>query len=159
MMKRFLSSEKGLTLIELLAGLTIASIVSIMVISYLLSGMSSFEKVNKQISQQDEANYVMTMFVNKIYVASKVEAVGGSVCTSTIKVTNRDGEVTTLGFENKHAIMNGEAIHSNRFSFQCDDSKLEVDDGNQTVSIKMSIQDESGKTLELQNKVSYVKVE
>jgi prepilin-type N-terminal cleavage/methylation domain-containing protein len=155
---RFPSSEKGLTLVELLVGLAILGIVSGMIISTLIGAMNSFKNVNNQVSLQDEANYIMTQFVNTIFIATKVEEVESSGCNYVIKVTNRENISTTLGFKDNKAVMNGESIQADALSIVCAESKITINQDDKTVSIKMAITDESGKKVNLTNNVSFVEV-
>jgi prepilin-type N-terminal cleavage/methylation domain-containing protein len=158
MSSRSILSEKGLTLIELLVVLAVSSIVSTMLFSNLIGGMNSFRSVTKQISLHDEANYVMSQFVNQIFVATKVEIIDPSPGHSIIRVTNHDGVQTTLGFENNQAVMNNAAMLPAGFSIDCQTSKISVDNHNSIVSISMVIQDQNGRNLVMKNDVSFVKV-
>jgi type II secretory pathway pseudopilin PulG len=171
-------NESGLSLVELLVTLAITSLISVLIFTNLFSGMKSYKNVNKQISLHDEANYVMTQFVNQIYVATKVEVLyppqsgdteenAVNPCKFIIKTTKMNDEVTTLGFDKPdedvaaNAVINDQNILQSPFSIVCKDPiypSIKVDDSS--VIIEMTVQDnESGKQFELKNKVSYVKVE
>ncbi|WP_075980014.1 prepilin-type N-terminal cleavage/methylation domain-containing protein [Bacillus massilinigeriensis] len=171
-----LKSTKGLTLVELLAALALFGIISTIIISVVVSSMNNYKRVNDEILLHDEANYVMTRFVEKIYAASKVEVETQSGCTSLVKITNlvKDNggqlvdETVILGFENHNAVVDGEPIQSDSYSFSCDSPTEDPDKTNEsritvnddTVSIKMSIKDnQSEKTFELNNEVSFEKIE
>jgi hypothetical protein len=182
MNKRILSSEKGLTLVELLGYLAIISVVSVMIIGYLISSINNFKKVNEEIALHDEANYVMSEFVNYIFVATKVvpfnptNPVGSH---SLVKVTDYEGKETVLGFQNKKAVI----INKNRdteeftdvtelstYTFQSrssDESVIKLEDAvknpdQDTIEINMFLQNELSeykKEIELNSKVSFVKVD
>jgi len=158
MTKQRILSEDGLTLVELLAALTIASLIAILITSNLVGGMTSFKRVNKQISLNDEANYMMSQFVHSIYVATAVNTLDDPNYKSLIEVKHYgDDKTEKLGFRNDHkAVINGQVFHSPDVSIVPDESVMTVKDN--TVSIKMVVKDnESGKQLELDNKVSFVK--
>lgn len=172
MKKNVHSNECGLTLVELLVTIAVASFISILIYNNLIAGMNSYKSVNNQISQHDEANNVMTQFVNRIYVASKVEVVyptqtnSADPCKFIIKTTNMNGDVTTLGFEkdqngNEAAVINDQSILPSSFSIVCKDQtypSITVNDSD--VLIDMTIQDnDSKKQFELKNNVSYVNAE
>lgn len=163
MNRHILTSGKGLTLVELLVSLAIFSIISVIIIGYLIGSMNNFKRVNEEIALHDEANYVMSEFVNYIFVATKVDVVEDSNCISLITVTNFDGEVTTLGFKNNKAVIDNIPIHPSKYSFTCggsEDSKITV--AEDTVNIKMFIQDNESKfrkKLDLDSDVSFVNVE
>lgn len=153
-------NESGLTLVELLAGLAIGILVITLITSNLIGGMNSYKSVNQQISLHDEGNYVMTQFVNQIYVATKVADNIQSTNQSLIDVTNYKGKVTTLGFQNDKAFINGQVINSSQFKVDCVNSKVTIDNNQNTVLITIVVKDvASGKNFELNNKVSYVKVQ
>lgn len=159
----------GITLVEMLAALAIFGIIATLIISVCVSGMNSYKRVNSEILLHDEANYVMTQFENYIYVASKVEEITQSDCTSLIKVTNLDGDelkprTTILGFDHHNAVINGSAIQSSPYQFSCgnpeDESKLSVE--GHTVKIKMVIEDPQSdkvKNFELNNEISFESIE
>lgn len=150
-------NEKGLTLVELLATIVISSVIFILIINTLISGMTSYKSVNKQISLHDEGNYVMTQFINQIYVATNVKLIDSANDASLIEVTGFNGDKTILGFKDGKAEINGESINPTSVQIACDESKIVIDNNN-FVIINMVIQDESGKRLQLNNKVSFVKV-
>jgi prepilin-type N-terminal cleavage/methylation domain-containing protein len=181
------SNQSGLTLVELLSTLAIGSLISIILFSNLFSGMNSYKRVNNQISLHDEGNYVMTQFVNIIYVALKVDVLyppktagstGSSVetvdpCKSVIRITRYkenkldELESITLGFDRPSAIgvdpyaeINYQNILPSAFSIVCNDTtKPSIEVHDSTVFIEMTIQnDETGEQLELKNNVSYVNI-
>lgn len=176
------SNQSGLTLVELLSTLAIGSLISIILFSNLFSGMNSYKRVNNQISLHDEGNYLMTQFVNIIYVATKVDVVyppkGSSEetivpCKSIIQITKYkenkldEEENITLGFDrpptagvDPYAEINDQSILLSPFSIVCNDTtKPSIEVHDSTVFIEMTIQnDETGEQLELKNNVSYVNV-
>ena len=157
MFRRILTSSKGLTLVELLAALAVFSIISVIIIGYLIGGMKSFTKVNEDIALHDEANYVMSQFVNYIFVAIEVNKYTDGDCENCIAV-KKYGEDTTikLGFHDGDVKIDGKAIQNSKFKF-LDESMFIVNED--TVYIKMVIQGENNKILKLDSKVSFVKVD
>lgn len=165
MCRRILTSSKGLTLVELLAALAVFSIISVIIIGYLLGGMKSFKKVNEDIALHDEANYVMSEFVKYIFVATKVEEVPASECDSCIDVTGFQGATPTrLGFDNGHAIINGEQINSEKFRFSNADlgeeSKIYKNEAEDKYTVIVNIFIENNdSSIKLDSEISYVKVD
>lgn len=156
-------NEKGLTLVEVLLSLVIVSIISGIIIHYLMMGMKNYQKVNSEIMLHDEANYVMSQFVNYLFVAVEAKNVNDpNPCTSLVTVKNIDGDVTTLGFENNKAVINGNVISRSNHTFSCDptsSSKIEVQGNN--VVVKMFVEDEQSEydlKIELNSRVSYLNV-
>ncbi len=164
------TSQEGVTLIELLAALVITSIILAGIVSYLLSGMNSFKKVNEEISLHDEANYVMSQFERYIVVATDAREIIQSDDSSLIEIDVKDFdnpdvvEKVTLGFKNNQAVINDEAIHSSRFKLT-EDSEVYVEEAvegkrERNVRIKMILVDiQSKQEVELDNIVSFRKIE
>ncbi|WP_174732731.1 PilW family protein [Mesobacillus harenae] len=163
MNRQLLASSKGMTLVELLGSLALFSLISAGIMGNLIGGMDSFKVVSKEISLHDEANYIMSQFTEKVFVATQVEVVEQSDCVSLIKIKDFEGAETILGFKNNKAVINDKAIHSSLISTSCtngEQSKLVLK--NDTVFIKMFVQDKSTERdigLELDSEVSFVKVE
>lgn len=158
MKKQIALDEKGITLVELLVTAAIAGIVTVLIFSNLISGLNSFKSVNNQISLHDEANYIMTQFVNKIFVATSVSY--NEQTPSLINVNDYQNNVTTLGFQDNNAYINSQQINSSEFKIDCSKSTIKITSDQKAVLITLIIQDkQTGKSLELDNQVSYVKVE
>lgn len=66
MIKR-LSSERGITLIELLVTLVIMSIVSGVIYSVFATGFKLYQKIGIEAQLRDDADYVATMILNEMY--------------------------------------------------------------------------------------------
>lgn len=156
-------SQKGITLVEVLLSLVLVTIISGIIINFFTMGLKSYQNVNSEVLLNDEANYVMSQFVNHIFVAVKAEEINApDPCTSLIKVTNMDGAETTLGFQNNRAVINGQPVSAPKYSFSCDPSslsKIEVQGNN--VVVKMFVEDKESDhdlQLELNSRVSYLNV-
>ncbi len=150
-------NENGMSLVELLAGLTIASLIAILIFSNLVGGMKSYKNVNSQISLHDEANYIMTRFVNQFYQATSVKE--NKETAGLFEITKyKETGVTTLGFIEDKAYINNQEINSSAFSIDCAKSSIQANQN--TVYITLAVKENAtGKELVLNNKVSYVKVE
>ncbi len=172
MIRRILDSAKGLTLVELLATLAIFSLISVIIIGYLIGGMNNFKKVNEEIALHDEANYVMSEFVNYIFVATKIIDKEQTGCKSLIEVTDYYGNVSKLGFDNYKAVIiknpgteAEEKIELSSYTFSCGSiAKKKVENGKvlDKAQIKMFIRNEKAKyskEIVLDSEVSFVNVE
>lgn len=162
MIRSIFQSEKGLTLVECLVSLVIYCLITVLIIGYLVSSLNNFKRVNEEIELHDEANYVMSQFVNYIFVATKIEVVSQTETKSLVKVTDFNNQVTTLGFENNKAVINGNVIHPETYTFQSSGSNAsKITINGDTVKIQLVINDEQSrfrKNLELDSEVSYVNV-
>ncbi|WP_394233118.1 PilW family protein [Niallia oryzisoli] len=174
MKRRAATTEKGLTLVELLISLSLFGVISVLIISILFNGMNSYKNVNSQISLHDEGNYIMNKLVNPIFEANHVEQypsndnppppfpTDSANYTYLIWLKNYEGEETTLGFKKTGkpdsctAVINGTPIHSSTTTIKCSDSSITVNKDRESITIKMVVKDNDEKTLELKNEVPYI---
>lgn len=148
-MKRIFISSKGFTLVEILAGLALAGLISIIIINILLSGMNSYEKISSDVSLHNDANYVMTLFVNEIYQAKEVKP-KEDISGIELKMIAKDmTEVTKLlGFkDNKAFISDREGLSPHYFT---DESYIKID--HNKVEIKIVIENEQSE-ISLENEL------
>ncbi len=66
-MKKRIAHEGGFTLLELLAALAISTIVSTIVYSMFITGSKLYQKIQVEGQQRDDADYIATMVLNKMY--------------------------------------------------------------------------------------------
>ena len=66
-MKKILSSQRGVTLIEVLATLVIMAIVSGVIYSTFTTGLKLYQKIGIEGQLRDDADYVATMILNEMY--------------------------------------------------------------------------------------------
>lgn len=60
-------NENGMTLIEVLAGVTVAAIFSASIYGVFISGLSLYEKTSSLGQARDETDYIATMVMNELY--------------------------------------------------------------------------------------------
>ena len=66
-MRKILSSQRGLTLIEVLATLVIMAIVSGVIYSTFTTGLKLYQKIGIEGQLRDDADYAVTMILNEMY--------------------------------------------------------------------------------------------
>lgn len=66
-MRKIISTQRGLTLIEVLVTLVIMSIVSGVVYSVFSTGLKLYQKIGIEAQLRDDADYVATMILNEMY--------------------------------------------------------------------------------------------
>ncbi|KAA9023143.1 PilW family protein [Niallia endozanthoxylica] len=66
-MKKILSSQRGITLVEVLATLVIMAIVSGGIYSVFTTGLKLYQKTGIEAQLRDDADYVATMILNEMY--------------------------------------------------------------------------------------------
>lgn len=67
MKNKFILSQKGLTLVELLAALSILSIIGIITYSVLFNGIHTYERTMEETKLRDEADYIMANFIDEFF--------------------------------------------------------------------------------------------
>jgi len=133
---KFGKNERGLTLIELLAVLVLFSMIIGIVASVLVGGMKQYYKINTEALIRDEADILMTQFMNHLYSAKKAETVSPSL----IKITKTDGNVVQLGFDQtqKTATIDGNNILSSEFLQN--NSQIIYDAADHSIKVILNIQ-------------------
>ncbi|WP_052343501.1 PilW family protein [Bacillus massiliigorillae] len=66
-MKKHITSQKGVTLIELLVTVAISSIVLTVIYSVFATGLTLFQKIQLEGQMRDDADYIATMILNEMY--------------------------------------------------------------------------------------------
>lgn len=95
-MKQLLEQENGLSLVELLAALALAGIISIVVMNFFAGGLRSYDVTHTQTTLHNDANYVMTLFSNEIYEAESVKQISDSEIL--LNEGSKDDREVKLGF-------------------------------------------------------------
>ncbi|WP_147535419.1 PilW family protein [Bacillus marasmi] len=187
MSRRILKSQSGLTFIELLVTLMVFTMLTSLVIGYLINSMNNFKRVNEEIALHDEANYVMSQMVNYIFVAKDVKLVSDSTSSYLIEVTSFEDKKTIVGFACNKAVIatdygsftgSGLDCTNNKFKgiplqpisndyinfidYESDKTEISIDHIKDTVKIEMVLENEQSKyrkPLVLNSEVSFVHVE
>ncbi|GIN60278.1 hypothetical protein J27TS8_02710 [Robertmurraya siralis] len=68
-MKKLIRTENGFTLVEVLVTLVIMAIVSGIIYSVFTTGLKLYQKIGIEAQLRDDADYVATMILNKMYEA------------------------------------------------------------------------------------------
>lgn len=66
-MNKLLSSQRGLTLIELLLAVVITAIVSVVIYSVFITGVNLYQKIQIEGQLRDDADYIATLIMNEMY--------------------------------------------------------------------------------------------
>lgn len=98
-LRKFINNKRGLTLIEILAALTIGTIVIGLAFSVLLNSMNAYKRTeNKQLLQQ-EANIILTQ-LRTIHRSESTYVIGYSELENQYKITLANGKTENLGNSN-----------------------------------------------------------
>lgn len=109
--------QRGLTLVESLLSLVLFSIIATAVYFVLLNGLKTENKIYNETLIRDEADLVMSEFINVLYTAtpSKVKETVNDPNTLVYKLNNNTSK--TIGFIQNKPVIDGRQISSNDFNF------------------------------------------
>lgn len=71
LLKKILSNEQGLTLIELLVSTILVAIISILAFKVLLQGIETSQSIQQETSLRDEADIIIAKFVKDLYTTKQ----------------------------------------------------------------------------------------
>ncbi len=110
-MIRYFHNNRGITLPEVLITLVLLSIVSIAIYSFLFNGLHSYEKVRTETAFRDEADIVMTSFINSLYPVKEAEITKREFKPAEEIYLVTINQTTTIGFKNGMALLNGQVLN------------------------------------------------
>jgi prepilin-type N-terminal cleavage/methylation domain-containing protein len=92
-------NEKGVTLIELMAAITILSLIGGIIWGILFQGNRSSQDSISKNNIQEEAN-IMIMKLKRIHQTSKEYTINSTSCSVTVNATKQDGSTQNTEFKN-----------------------------------------------------------
>ncbi|MCK6257930.1 prepilin-type N-terminal cleavage/methylation domain-containing protein [Fictibacillus sp. KIGAM418] len=152
MIKR-IKNEGGLTLVELLLSLSIMLIISAVAYFVFLNGLNSYKKTYTETLIRDEADVIMTQFMNVVYPAK--DALLSTDKNNVIILDKGKKTEQKFGFDGSNAVLNSTAL--NNSDFDLSGSVLELDTTANTIKIKMKIKStksDKAKPLALNSQIS-----
>jgi prepilin-type N-terminal cleavage/methylation domain-containing protein len=90
--------QRGITLIELLATITILSFVGVIIWSIFFQGYTFSHKSMSKNSIQQEATIILTN-LTKIHQTSKQYEISNTACTITVTITKQDSSIQSQEFK------------------------------------------------------------
>ena len=130
-------NNRGVTLPEVLITLVLLSIVSIAIYSFLFNGLHSYEKVRAETGFRDDADIIMTSFINTLYPVTESEITSRTFQSSTDTYLLTINNTDTIGFQNGQALLNGQILNDK--SYDLSGSKItETSKGNFEITIAIS---------------------
>lgn len=156
----FSQKEQGVTLVELLAAITITTLIGLIAYSVLFSGFKTYERVKAEDTIRDEADVIMVQLISSLYTEKEADI--------TKKVLNDNesgnsylefngGEQT--GFYNGLIYIKGEAIsvlQSDDIILHKDSKMNEVDQGQYEIILALE-HVPSGRKMVTQSEVSLIR--
>ena len=95
-MIRYFHNNRGITLPEVSITLVLLSIVSIAIYSFLFNGLHSYEKVRTETAFRDEADIVMTSFINRLYPVKEAEITKKKFTPAEGNLHSKNGNQTQI---------------------------------------------------------------
>ncbi|MEK5216310.1 PilW family protein [Psychrobacillus sp. FSL H8-0487] len=162
-LKNYLTNQKGLTLIEILAAFVITVFISLLAINILANGLDNYKKISRDTFIRDEADYLMIQLIQEIYTTKTSNVVGMVNPTvnssdSYIEVKTHDTQTKKTGFIKNVNTNNVELVLKNQI-FPISNEKILIDssskielqsDGGYLIILKLVMKN---KSTEFQNSV------
>ncbi|MCQ6266451.1 prepilin-type N-terminal cleavage/methylation domain-containing protein [Fictibacillus sp. WQ 8-8] len=152
-MKKRIKNERGLTLVELLLSLSIMLIISAVAYFVFFNGMNSYKKTYTETLIRDEADVIMTQFMNAVYPAK--DALLSTDKNNVIILDKGKQTEQKFGFDGSNAVLNSTAL--NNSDFDLSGSVLELDTTANSIKISMKIKStksDKAKPLALNSQIS-----
>lgn len=114
-MKSKLFTEKGVTLVELLATIVLVSIVAALSYTVLFQGYSNYQRIKVETELRDEADLIMASLISDLFVAKRselqlVEACKNGFVESYVRVTKENEPAYETGFKNRQTIVKNQPV-------------------------------------------------
>ena len=138
-MNKYISNEKGLTLIELLVSFVLTITLSIFAFNLLSKGLEHYENIKTTNELRDEADYIMAQLLKEIYTTkdSEITLHPNPDMNKSYFIINKSGKTYKSGFENQKLIIQNKEIISqhNNISISNKSYIKKQDDGKDAVEI------------------------
>jgi prepilin-type N-terminal cleavage/methylation domain-containing protein len=143
-MKRYVNNAKGLSLVELLAAITISSLILASIYGVFFSGLNAYKRIHIENQLRSEADYIVATIMNKLYefapdgiiamdqtkknaqivfVSDKQKVIDPSL--GMVKEEPKPTlETLTVALQDGSIVVNGELLHSDRLKIVADKSKF-----------------------------------
>lgn len=158
-MKRFKNNEQGLTLVEVLAALTLASLIGIVAYSIFFGSFNTYSRVMEETEIRNEADYIMALFINEFFTLKTTEITAEQlpeVGTNNYYLETTKGK---LGIIDSQAIINDKPVDNlNDKIVLTNESKISrVKGSNVDYEIVLVLESgETGRRLELTSILSII---
>ncbi|RNF41273.1 prepilin-type N-terminal cleavage/methylation domain-containing protein [Planococcus salinus] len=137
-----MESEKGITLVELLAALVISSIIVVLAMNIFSTGQNQYNSQNIKVEQLNDVRYALKVITKEIRQADKVEIEDPHLklgTDSSVIFTFEDGEILHNGVPLLLGIQ--------EFPFEKDEKD------NRILIIKVKSSEQKGKMQQLQTEI------
>jgi prepilin-type N-terminal cleavage/methylation domain-containing protein len=165
-MKRYVNNAKGLSLVELLAAITISSLILASIYGVFFSGLNAYKRIHIENQLRSEADYIVATIMNKLYQLSP-DGINMDETTNTqiqflsdtkkvidpsvgiVEEQKTIPETLMISLWQDAVFVNEEQLHSDRLKIVVDESKLSYSCAKQeenicrsgVVTIMLAVQD------------------
>ena len=168
-MKRYVNNAKGLSLVELLAAITISSLILASIYGVFFSGLNAYKRIHIENQLRSEADYIVATIMNKLYAFAPdgIEMDQGETTNAQIIFVNdkrkdidpygfveekpeSTPKTLTVALQDGAIAVDGKQLHSDRlkivaeeseFSYTCSQQEEEKICRSGIVTIKLAVQD------------------
>jgi prepilin-type N-terminal cleavage/methylation domain-containing protein len=166
-MKRYVNNAKGLSLVELLAAITISSLILASIYGVFFSGLNAYKRIYIENQLRSEADYIVATIMNRLYAfAPDGIATDQTTKTQIVFVNDKQKnidpylgfveekpeptpETLTVALQDGSIAIDGERLHSDRLKIVAEESGFSDTCAKQeekicrsgVVTIKLAVQD------------------
>lgn len=158
LMTKILRNKNGLTLIELLAAVTLTSLIFIFAGSFLIKGINHYNEISNEIALRDEADIIMSNLVRTLYTTKETNIT--SIKFPNNNTTNYYFEIKTPNGSKKTGFINNKLviqdsiyqISNSAIVLSKDSTIIKNEQGIYTVKLKLNIPSK-GKQMIFENEI------
>jgi type II secretory pathway component PulJ len=140
-MKRYVNNENGLSLVELLAAITISSFILVSIYGVFFSGLNAYKRIYIENELRSEADYLVATIMNRLYqfspdglnmeettnqqlqfVTDRQKVINPSV--GMVEEQKTSGETLTVSLQQDTVLLNGEQLSSAHLKIVSSQSEL-----------------------------------
>jgi hypothetical protein len=165
-MRRYVNNANGLSLVELLAAITISSFILVSIYGVFFSGLNAYKRIFIENQLRSEADYVVATVMNELYqfspdgldmkettdqqlqfVTDRQKVINSSV--GIVEEQKTDRKTLTVSLQQNTVLLNEEQLHSDHLKIVSSQSELSYRCAKQEenicrsgiITIKLSVQD------------------
>jgi type II secretory pathway pseudopilin PulG len=167
-MKRYVNNANGLSLVELLAAITISSFILVSIYGVFFSGLNAYKRIFIENQLRSEADYIIAAIMNKLYAfAPDGIAIDQATKTQIVFVNDKQKDIDpylgfveekpeptpetlTVALQDGSIAIDGKQLHSDHLKIVADQSEFSYTCAKQeeenicrsgVVTIRLTVQD------------------
>lgn len=160
MSKKFIFSNQGYTLIEVLAVVLITSVIGVVTYSILLNGLKTYNITVEEAKLRDEADYLMIHLMDELFTLklSDIQERKLPDNSNNYFLIKKNGNKTGFDHDHSRVLVNGREVSlKNQHIVLAPESKIIETDRKNVLEIRLVLQStQSKEKLELKSLVSII---